>query len=340
MYWELTRACGLACRHCRAEAQKGRDPAELDRAEVRSVLEALAQAKPTPVVVLTGGDPLERPDFFEILDDARGLGLHVDVAPSATPRLTEHVVRRLREHGVGAMSLSLDGSDAARHDALRGIPGCFDRTLEAAAFITGERFPLQINTLVTADTLSDLPAIHLRVAEMQAKRWSLFFLVTTGRGSLLPQIDPTQAEELLAWLADIGPRSPFVVATTEAPQFRRHLLKRRPQVPGAGIRDGNGILFISHRGEVLPSGFLPLSAGSVREDDPLKIYRESPLFVALRDTARLQGRCGRCEHRDVCGGSRGRAFADSGDPLGEDPLCGHRPRRADATGGAAVDPAH
>jgi MoaA/NifB/PqqE/SkfB family radical SAM enzyme len=300
-----------------------RAPDELTLAEAQAVLRALAVASPPPVVVLTGGDPLERPDFFEILDYARSLGLHVDVAPSATPRLTAEVIAALAEHGVGAMSLSLDGSDASRHDGLRGIDGCFERTLVAADEIVRRRIPLQINTLVTADTLADLPAIHPLVAAMGAKRWSLFFLVATGRGTTLRPIDPIQAEELFAWLTEIGPSSPFVITTTEAPHFRRHLLRhtRRARAIGAGMRDGNGILFISARGEVMPSGFLPLSAGSVRGDDPLRIYRESPLFRSLRDTAGFGGRCGRCETRDACGGSRGRAFAASGDPLAEDPLC-------------------
>ncbi|MCA9595922.1 MAG: radical SAM protein [Myxococcales bacterium] len=330
VYWELTRACGLACRHCRAEAQKTRAPEELSTEEAFGVLRSLADAKPTPVVVLTGGDPLERPDFFDILDYAKSLKLHVDVAPSVTPKLTREAVEKLADHGVGAMSLSLDGSDPERHDSLRGIPGVFERTLEAADIIADSKIPLQVNTLVTANTLADLPAIHSVVARMKAKRWSLFFLVTTGRGSLLPQIEPAQAEELFDWLIEMGPKSPFVIATTEAPQFRRYLLKKKNgsgdmKVPGAGIRDGNGIMFISYKGDVMPSGFLPLSAGTVREENPLELYRHSDLFTKLRDTKSFSGRCGSCDLKDVCGGSRGRAFAATGNPLAEDPLCTYQP---------------
>ncbi len=323
VYWELTRACALACRHCRAHAQKSRDPEELSRDEAFALLRALAAGQPKPVVVLTGGDPLERPDFFEILAYAKSLGLHVDVAPSATPKLDQSVIDELRASGVGAMSLSLDGSSAARHDALRGIDGCFDRTLVLARAIVTAGIPLQVNTLVTADTLDDLPEVHARVAEIGAKRWSLFFLVTTGRGALLRQITPEQAEALFEWLSDIGPSSPFVIATTEAPQYRRHLMQKtgKSRVAGAGIRDGNGILFISHRGELMPSGFLPLVAGSVRDSDPLAVYRDSPLFRSLRAVETFGGRCGRCDYGQVCGGSRGRAYADAGDPLAEDPLC-------------------
>ena len=330
VYWELTIACGLACRHCRAGAIKERSQEEFSKEEVFAVLRSLARAEPKPVVVLTGGDPLERPDFFEIMAFARSLQLHIDVAPAVTPKLTREAVLTLKEFGVGAMSLSLDGSDAERHEDLRGIPGCFDRTLEAAAYAHEAHIPLQVNTLVTANTLGDMPAIHERVGAMHARRWSLFFLVNTGRGALLPQIEPAQAEAFFEWLIEIGPTSPFVIATTEAPQYRRVLAKRQhgggpPRVPGAGMRDGNGIMFISHRGDIMPSGFLPLSAGNARDHDPLAIYRESPLFTRLRDTASFGGRCGACDVKDLCGGSRGRAFAATGDPMAEDPLCLYQP---------------
>jgi AdoMet-dependent heme synthase len=335
VYWELTRACALACRHCRAEAQHERLPDELDTAAAVRVLDSLARATPAPVVVLTGGDPLERPDFWQILEHAIGLGLHVDVAPSATPRLDRTVIRRLAERGVGAISLSLDGSTPARHDAIRGIAACYDTTMVAARHVADVGIALQVNTLITADTLADLPAVRDRVAEMQARRWSLFFLVTTGRGALLPQISPAEADALLGWLAEQSETTPFVVATTEAPQYRRVLLRRRgierdAPVPGAGMRDGNGICFISYRGDVMPSGFLPLSTGNVRATDVLELYRTSPLFVRLRDPAGFGGRCGRCEFRRVCGGSRGRAFAAGGDPFAEDPLCGWQPAAVSA----------
>ncbi|MFN2426529.1 MAG: radical SAM protein [Candidatus Binatia bacterium] len=330
VYWELTRACALACRHCRAAALHERLPDELTTTEAFTVVRSLATARPAPVVVLTGGDPLERPDFWEILDFARHAGLHVDVAPSATPKLTGKVILELASRGVGAMSLSLDGSDAPRHDGLRGITGCFDVTMEAAARIAEAEIPLQVNTLVTAGTLGDMPAIYERVAAMQARRWSLFFLVTTGRGSTLPQISAQEAEELLGWACSLGRRAGFVVAATEAPMVRRVLLQRRglgpdAAVAGAGMRDGNGILFLSYRGDVMPSGFLPISIGNVRNTDALTLYRDSPLMRDLRRPDRFGGRCGICEWREVCGGSRGRAYAATGDPLSEDPLCVYQP---------------
>jgi AdoMet-dependent heme synthase len=330
VYWELTRACALACMHCRAEAQHERLPDELTTEEAFAVLRSLAVARPAPVVVLTGGDPLERPDFWEILDCARALGLHVDVAPSATPRLSREIVFELKKHGVGAMSLSLDGADPERHDRLRGIAGCFARTLECARDISDAEIPLQVNTLVTADTLADLPAIFERAAEMRARRWSLFFLVHTGRGSTLPQITRDEAEELLRWTSALDRTRGFVVSATEAPMIRRVMLQQRgfgpgKAVPGAGMRDGNGILFLSYRGDAMPSGFLPITIGNVRDTDPLTLYRESPLMRSLRNPVLFGGRCGRCDWREVCGGSRGRAYASSGDPLAEDPLCLYEP---------------
>ncbi len=330
VYWELTRACGLACRHCRAAALHERLPDELTTEEAFSVLRSLAAAKPAPAVVLTGGDPLERPDFWEILDYATGVGLHVDVAPSVTPKLTREAVLELGRRGVGAMSLSLDGSDPQRHDGLRGISGCFDMTMTAATYVAEAGIPLQVNTLVTADTLADMPAIRERVAKMRARRWSLFFLVTTGRGSTLPQISPREAEELLRWACGLGRDAGFVVAATEAPMVRRVLLELRGEGPeaavaGAGMRDGNGILFLSYCGDAMPSGFLPIAIGNVRESDPLTLYRESELMQKLRRPDLFGGRCGVCTWREVCGGSRGRAYAATGDPLSEDPLCVYQP---------------
>jgi radical SAM protein len=334
VYWELTRACALACRHCRAEAVRCRDPRELATDEGRRLLDALRElGEPAPAVVLTGGDPLERPDFWELLAHGGQLGLPMDVAPSGTPMLTAAVVGRLRAAGVRAMSLSLDGPDAARHDDFRRVPGCYDRTVTAAEAAVAAGSSLQVTTLVTAATLSDLPAVYEQVRALGAARWSLFFLIQVGRGRDLQQLTAGACEQLLAWLcARARPDGPVVTAT-EAPHYRRVALLRRGTGSathralrhGFGIRDGNGILFVSHTGDVQPSGFLPLVAGSVRAAHPGAIYRDAPLFRALRRPAGFHGRCGRCEFREICGGSRARAYATSGDPLGEDPLCEYQP---------------
>jgi radical SAM protein len=342
VYWEVTRACDLACRHCRAEAAAEPDPDELGVTEGIELLRALARfGEPLPHLILTGGDPLKRADLFDLIAAARRLGFEVSVAPSGTPRLTHEAVEALSRAGVSAISLSLDGSDADRHDALRGVPGCYERTLEVAHACVAAGLPFQINTLVSAETLEDLPAIYRRAAALGAARWSLFFLVSVGRGTVLQPITPEQCEELFERLLDLGEGEGPIVTTTEAPHFRRVVVERSRRAArdmarlprgsvghGAGIRDGNGIMFISHTGEVWPSGFLPLSAGSVRESDPVVLYRHSRLFCSLRSPETFHGRCGRCEYGDSCGGSRARAFADTGDPLGEDPLCPYQPAGA------------
>jgi radical SAM protein len=341
VYWETTRACDLACRHCRAEAVPRPDPAELTTTDGFRLLEQLAGfGEPLPHVVFTGGDPLKRQDLFQLIDAARGLGLRVSVAPSATPLLTEDAIRQLAKAGVDAISLSLDGSDAARHDAIRGIPGTYARTLAAADAAAQSHLPFQVNTLVCAETVSDLPAIYERVVAMHATRWSLFFLVTVGRGQVLEAISADRAEAVLRWATTLrheegGP----IVTTTEAPHLRRVAIEQRRAAGheaegggrggwsshGAGIRDGNGILFVSHTGDICPSGFLELSAGNVRQHHLVEVYQQAPLFAQLREPAAFSGRCGPCEYHWVCGGSRARAFATSGDPLGEDPLCPHTP---------------
>jgi AdoMet-dependent heme synthase len=341
VYWEVTRACDLCCRHCRAEAAPEPDPAELGPAEGRRLLDGLARfGPPLPHLVLTGGDPLKRADFWALIEHARERSFAVSVAPSGTPLLTAASIHRLEAAGVEAISLSLDGSDANRHDRLRGVPGCFERTLVAARECEAVRLPVQINTLLSEETLVDLPVIHWLVACLGARRWSLFFLVGVGRGTVLRPISPAACERLFQELLDLGETRGPVITTTEAPHFRRVALERarlrragpdaaqRAVGRAAGIRDGNGIMFISHTGEVHPSGFLPLSAGNVKTDDPITLYRDSALFRSLRRADRFGGRCGRCEYRDACGGSRARAWAATGDPLAEDPLCAYEPAGA------------
>jgi AdoMet-dependent heme synthase len=333
VYWELTRTCDLACRHCRAEAQRERALDELTTRECEHVLEALAQSPaPKPHLIFTGGDPLKRGDLVTLVRAAVARGLGVSVAPSATIRITHDVVRELKDAGVSAMSLSLDGPSAAHHDALRGVLGCFGWTLAAAQRIVAAGIPLQINTLVTADTEPLLEDTVKVVMGLGAARWSLFFLVAVGRGRVLAPVDPVTGERRLRWLAANAERWPFVVSTTEAPHYRRVVIQRMRAASrsgaeiaaaarGWGIRDGNGIMFISAGGDVMPSGFLPLVAGNVRATSPLDVYRDAPLFHALRTHALLGGRCGACEFRMPCGGSRARAWAATGDVFAEDPLC-------------------
>jgi AdoMet-dependent heme synthase len=324
VYWETTRACGLVCRHCRADAVPTPHPDELTAAEGLRLLDDLARfGRPLPHVVFTGGDPLERMDLFELIRHARGLGLGVSVAPSATPRLDNGAIAALKAAGAQAISLSLDGASAAHHAALRGVPGCFARTIEAAVEARTVGLPFQVNTLVSAETVDDLGLIYEQTVKLGAARWSLFFLVTVGRGAMLAQISQERFRQALEWLLTLPSAGGPIVATTEAPQLRRLQVERSggARVPGAGIRDGNGIMFVSHTGDIRPAGFLPLSAGNVHRADVVTVYRTSALFRRLRRPDDFGGRCGSCRYRDVCGGSRARAFAASGDPCGEDPLC-------------------
>jgi len=333
VYWEVTGACDLACRHCRAEASPCADPSELSTRAAKHMLAQLAEAAPKPHVVFTGGDPLKRADLFELIDFARSLGLLVSVSPSATPLLTDDAIDRLAAAGVSAISLSIDRATAADHDALRGVPGCFARTMAAACRAREAGLPFQVNTLVSRETIGDMEAMDALVRSIGAARWSLFFLVAVGRGTVLEPIEAAEAERLLVWLASRGKQPGLVVTTTEAPFFRRVMLEQRratgeaSAAPGhsPGIRDGNGVMFIARDGSISPSGFLPLSAGNAKLENPLRVYRESSLFRSLRDVDGFHGRCSRCEYRAVCGGSRARAFTATGDPLAEDPLCVHVP---------------
>ncbi len=337
VYWELTRACDLACRHCRAEAQRERAADELTTSECERVLDALAASPPPrPHVIFTGGDPIKRPDLLILVRAVVARGLGVSVAPSATSGITHDTIHALKDAGVSVMSLSLDGPSAAHHDALRCVLGCFGWTLAAAQRIVAAGIPLQINTLVTADTEPLLEDTVNVVASLGAARWSLFFLVAVGRGRVLTPVDPVTCERRLRWLASNPERWPFVVSTTEAPHYRRVVIqrmraagRRAAEVAAAGrgwgIRDGNGIMFISAAGDVTPSGFLPLDVGNVRRASPLDLYREAPLFRALRKPSLLDGRCGACEFRTLCGGSRARAWATTGNVFAEDPLCSWQP---------------
>ena len=339
VYWEMTQACMLSCKHCRAEAMPLPHPLELAHIEGRGFLRQIAGFdEPLPHLVLTGGDPLSRIDLYDLIDYARALGLQVSITPSATPALTEGALSKLKIHGIQSLGLSLDGSSAQRHDAIRAVSGCFERTIAAAKYAASLGLPIQVNTLVAEETADDLPAIYELLKSFPVMRWSLFFLISVGRGKALQEVSPERGEQLMNWTFDLSRKAPFAIKTTEAPSYRRVALSRMRAsnlsaaeikssavYKGFQVRDGHGIVFVSHLGEVYPSGFLPLSAGNIRTDSLVEIYRSSPLFRALHSPDKFQGRCGLCELRQICGGSRARAFAHTGSPLGADPLCRYQP---------------
>ncbi len=359
--WEATRACPLACRHCRAEARVRRDPAELDTAQAEKLLREIAAfGRPAPLVVITGGDPFQRPDLYHPVRYGVQLSLPVSVSPSATPTLTFDSLAALHDAGAVGISLSLDGSTPASHDGFRGVPGVYDWTLRAWQEARNLGLKVQINTTVTRHNLTDLPEVVRLVHRHGAMLWSVFLLVPTGRGRTLDLLTPGEVEDVLNFVYDVG--AVVSAKVTEGHHFRRVVLQRRileqrgadhERVLGLGplyrelrnrldesgllraarrtrrppldVNAARGFVFVSHVGTVHPSGFLPLDAGNVRERPLADIYRSAELFLALRDADRLGGRCGRCEFRTVCGGSRSRAFAMSGDAYAEEPWCGYRP---------------
>lgn len=341
VYWEMTQACALACRHCRAEAVATAHPHQLNHAESKTLLRQIAAFdKPLPHLILTGGDPLQRTDIYDLIDEARMLGLTVSITPSATATLTREVLARLKQHGIESLGLSLDGSSAMRHESVRGVEGCFEWTMRAVRDAADVGLPLQINTLVSQETVDDLPALYELLKTQTVMRWSLFFLIAVGRGKELQPIAPAQGEACLNWVYDLSEIAPFQIKTTEAPSYRRVALNRmRAEGRGAqqiestsvyrgfGIRDGHGIVFISNQGYIYPAGFLPLMVGSVRHDHLVDVYRNAPIFRALHAPSQFKGRCGRCEYRAICGGSRARAFAYTGDALASDPFCAYEPAR-------------
>jgi radical SAM protein len=351
--WETTQSCALACRHCRASARPWRDPSELTTAEGRELIEQVA-AMGTPLLVLSGGDPVNRPDLFELVRHAKRHGLRTATIPAATSELTEDLVANLKDAALDQMALSLDFPSAALHDAFRGVPGAFDKTIQAAAWARAAGLPLQINTTVCGDTVPYLEEMAALVEQLGAVFWEVFFLVPTGRGSVLAGLPPEECERLFDLLYRTQKKGGFVVKITEAPHYRRHVAQRERRLAGErgrpsgavpmpalltrsegpghtvglaprGVNAGNGFLFVSHLGEIYPSGFLPISAGNVRGTRLDDAYRSSDLFRSLRDPDRLKGRCGACEFRFICGGSRSRAYAMTGDYLETDPWCTYQP---------------
>jgi len=348
LVWEVTRACALACRHCRAAAEDIRDPRELSTDEGRRLLDAAA-AMGAPIAILTGGDPLQRDDLDDLIRHGKSIGLRMGTIPAETPRLTRGRVFALRAAGLDQMALSLDGGTAERHDGFRKVDGCFDLAMRAAEWAREAGLPLQINTAFCAYNVDDFDALADLVARLGVVFWEVFFLVPTGRGSELSGCTAAQYENLFARLHALAACAPYIVKITEAPHYRRfvlqhegsgsdvaahrgHRLLARPVGPGHSmglsplpVNSGKGFCFVDHVGEICPSGFLPIPAGNIRRDDLAAVYRDGGLFRALRDPSRLTGRCGACEYRDICGGSRSRAYALTGDPFGEDPCCVYVP---------------
>ncbi|QKY20073.1 TIGR04053 family radical SAM/SPASM domain-containing protein [Halolamina sp. CBA1230] len=339
LVWEMTRACELACKHCRAEAQPQRHPDELTTAEGTELLDEARAFGEGQLVVLSGGDPLYRDDAVDLIEYGVDRGLEMTLTPSGTASLTPERIETVADAGLRRLALSLDGASPEAHDGFRKEDGSFRQTLEAARAARNAGLPLQINTTVCAETVDQLPGIRELVDQLGAVLWSVFFLVPVGRGAVLDPVSPERADRVMEWLVEVNSESDFGIKTTEAPQYRRVAMQRHqsatdnPDHDGVGRRTGitagDGFAFVSHTGELYPSGFLPEAAGNVRAESLIGLYRDAPLFEKLRDPDALQGKCGACEFRNVCGGSRSRAYATAGDPLASDPLCPYVPEGYD-----------
>ncbi len=340
--WEMTHACDLACKHCRASAEPDPLPGELTTEDAMRLLEELATYRPKPILLPTGGDPLKRHDLWEILEKARELGIKVGITPAVTPLLTHEVIDRFKELGVHAMAVSLDGASPETHDTFRGVPGTFELAVDALRYARSIGLPTQINTTVTKTTRPELPGIADLGRELGIAAWEVFFLVPVGRGALLEQLSPEEYEEVLVWLYRVSKTHKLQIRTTEAPHFRRVVIQQRVQTGeadhalvqnrrGVHMHDGYGFVFVSATGEVYPSGFLAMSAGNVKEEPLLEIYRNAELFRKLRDRNNLKGKCRVCEFGNVCWGSRARAWAELGDPFASEPRCVYVPEAWKAT---------
>lgn len=352
VFWEMTKACQLACFHCRADAQLVGGPDELTTEEGRGLIDGLASlGRPHPILILTGGDCLMRDDIVELAAYAGSMNVPVAIAPSVTPRLSSSMLRSLRDVGVKSASLSLDGATASTHDAVRGIDGHFDSTLRAIRRLRAHGFTTQVNTTVMPANVRELADVAKLLHDQKVNVWEVFFLITTGRGTEVTATSAKENEEVCNFLVDAS-RYGFTVRTVEAPFFRRVALERaeRPEsrsvvdrgstyaflrsrllellgpssapirAPSAATRDGKGIIFIGASGDIYPSGFLPITLGNLRDASFIDVYREHELLRSIR-SAQFKGACGCCEHSDLCGGSRSRAYATYGNPLASDSGC-------------------
>lgn len=351
--WELTRACQLKCLHCRAEAQYRRDPRELSFDEGKALIDQIKDMNGA-MLVFTGGDPLERADVFDIAEYAVKQGVRVSMTPSATPNVTKEAIEKAKEVGLSRWAFSLDGPTAEIHDHFRGTAGSFDLTMERIKYLHELKIPVQINTVISRYNIDHLEEMAKLVEELECVLWSVFFLVPTGRGQMSDMISPVQHEQVFTWLYKLSKRVPFDIKTTAGQHYRRVVIQQKKReakeqqteiqyldalteqgltgsIDGLGrapkgVNDGNGFIFISHIGDVYPSGLLPIKVGNIREQSLSDIYRNSPVLQELRNPDLYKGKCGQCEFRHVCGGSRSRAYAMTGDYLESEPFCVYIPK--------------
>ena len=350
--WETTQACDLACKHCRAEAQPHRHPDELSTEEAKRLLRDVRRFGPI-IFVFSGGDALKRPDIVELTRFGKELGLRMAITPATTDLATEERLRELHEAGIARLAVSLDGSSAAVHDEFRQVDGSFAHGLRILRTAREIGMSTQVNTVVAKHNVDDFGVMARLLDELGIVFWEVFFLVPVGRAGPDDVVGAEAFEGVFHELYDLSKTVSFDIKATAAPHYNRIVLQRKKEERrrgerdeasdvltdgvshsltdgvgrARGVNDGDGFLFVSHTGDLFPSGFLPLAAGNVRTHDLVDVYRDAPLFRSLRDKSLLRGKCGVCEYRAVCGGSRARAYAVCGDPLAAEPYCAHVPRR-------------
>ncbi|MDR0466368.1 MAG: heme b synthase [Deltaproteobacteria bacterium] len=338
--WEVTRSCNLACRHCRAEAHPEPFPGELNTQEAKALIDGFSEVG-NPIIIFTGGEPMMRRDVCELTAYASSRGLRCVFSPNGTLIDAENAVR-LKNSGVQRCSISIDGPDAASHDAFRGVPGAFDASMRGIGHLQQAGLDFQINTTVTRDNLASFKSIFELCERVGAKAWHIFLLVPTGRAAGLADqvITAQEYEDTLHWFHDFRKRTSMHLKATCAPHYYR-IMRQRAREEGVGVTTENfgmdavtrgclggvGFCFISHVGQVQPCGYLALDCGNVRTTPFPEIWRKAPRFQELRAQSAYKGKCGTCEYHKVCGGCRARAFSMTGDHMGSEPLCVYEPAK-------------
>jgi heme b synthase len=335
--WELTGACNLKCKHCRGSSTEIPDPDELSTDEAFCLIDEIADFA-SPILILSGGEPLMRDDVYEIAEYGVGKGLRVVLATNGTP-VTRDVAERLKDAGISRISVSIDGSDAKTHDAFRGMPGAFDGAMRGISEIRKAGISLQINTTISKQNIDEIPRILDLSTELGADALHIFLLVPTGRGQEEDEIPPAEYERVLNWFYDQRGKVGIQLKATCAPHYFR-IMRERVKAEGTtvsvathgfeamtkGCLAGTGFCFISRTGGVYPCGYLPVLAGNIRETSFEEIWDHALVFQDLRDEGKLKGKCGICEYKRVCGGCRARAYSATGDYLAEEPYCIYQPR--------------
>ncbi|GAB1411172.1 heme b synthase [Desulfovibrionales bacterium] len=342
--WEVTRSCNLACKHCRAEAHLEPYEGELSTAEAKALIDTFPQVG-NPIIIFTGGDPMMRPDVYELIRYATDKGLRCVMSPNGT-LITEETAQMIREAGVQRCSISIDGPDAVSHDEFRGVPGAFDASMRGIELLKKAGLEFQINTTVTRANLGSFKQIFDLCERIGAAAWHIFLLVPTGRAAQLGAevITAQEYEDVLNWFYDFRKTTTMHLKATCAPHYYR-IMRQRAKEEGVavtpenfgldamtrGCLGGTGFCFISHVGQVQPCGYLELDCGNVRTTSFPEIWRNSRQFTQFRTQKEYEGKCGVCEYHKVCGGCRARAYTMDNNYMGEEPLCTYIPKRAAMT---------